>query len=232
MSNEIILIFSLLCTFSAVLLFYKVLGKAGLFVWIGLATTLANIEVLVQVQAFGLEQTLGNILFASTFLATDILSEIYGKNEGRLGVKTGILSSGAFILISQSWFLYTPSGGDFAMPSMEVIFSNTPRLVIVSLVVYAFVQTIDVWLFDFLKEKTKGKNLWIRNNGSTMISQGLNAILFNFGAFYGVFETAILVDITIAAYAVYMVTSLLDTPFVYLAKNSFFQTISKKSLVI
>ncbi len=231
MNNELVLVCSLLATFSAVLLFYKTLGKVGLFVWIALATTLANIEVLVQVHAFGLEQTLGNILFASTFLATDILSEAYGKKEGHLGVKTGILSAGAFVLISQSWFLYNPSAGDFAMPSMEVIFSNTPRLVIVSLVVYAFVQTVDVWLFDFIKEKTKGKNLWIRNNGSTMISQGLNAILFNFGAFYGVFDTAILLDITIATYVIYMATSLLDTPFVYLATHDFFMT-SKKEMTV
>lgn len=224
MNNEIVLILSLLITFSAVLGFYKILGKAGLYVWIALATTLANVEVLIQVDAFGLEQTLGNILFASTFLATDILSEVYGKKEGHLGVKTGILSAGAFVLISQSWFLYTPNGYDFAMPSMEVIFANTPRLVIVSLVVYALVQSFDVWFYHFLWEKTaKMKNsLWIRNNGSTMVSQLLNAVLFNFGAFYGVFETSVLVSITIATYVIYVATSLLDTPFVYLATHKFF----------
>ncbi len=224
MNNEIVLILSLFATFSGVLLFYKVLGKAGLYVWIALATTLANVEVLVQVDAFGLEQTLGNILFASTFLATDILSEIYGKKEGHLGVKTGILSAGAFLLISQSWFLYTPNSYDFAMPSMEVIFSNTPRLIIVSLLVYALVQSFDVWLYHFLWEKTaKMKNsLWLRNNGSTLVSQLFNTVLFNFGAFYGVFELPTLVSITIASYIVYVVTSLLDTPFVYLATNKFF----------
>lgn len=224
MTNELMLICSLLGTFTGVLLFYKILGKAGLFVWIALATTLANIEVLLQIDAFGLEQTLGNILFASTFLATDILSEVYGKKEGHLGVKTGILSAGAFVLISQSWFLYTPNGYDFAMPAVETIFANTPRLVIVSLVVYALVQTFDVWLFDLIKERTKNmKNgLWLRNNGSTLVSQLINSVLFNFGAFYGVFETSTLVSITIATYVIYMATSLLDTPFVYLATKKFF----------
>lgn len=232
MSNELLLVGSVLATFSAVLLFYKLLGKVGLFVWIALATLLANIEVLVQVDAFGLEQTLGNVLFASTFLATDILSEKYGKQEGNLAVKTGILSAGAFVLVSQSWFLYTPNAYDFAMPSMEVIFANTPRLVIVSLVVYALVQSFDVWFYHFLWEKTKNvKNgLWIRNNGSTMVSQLMNAVLFNFGAFYGVFETSSLVSITIATYVIYMATSLLDTPFVYLATHEFFSPVKRDAV--
>ncbi len=236
MTNEIVLILSLFCTFSAVLAFYKILGKAGLFVWIALATTLANIEVLVQVDAFGLEQTLGNILFASTFLCTDILSEVYGKKEGHLGVKTGILSAGFFVLVTQSWFLYTPNQWDFAMPAIQEIFSNTPRLVIVSLVVYALVQSFDVWFYHFLWEKTQAKlgdskkGLWIRNNGSTIVSQLINAILFNFGAFYGVFETSSLISITIATYIIYLATSLLDTPFVYLATTDFFQKSGKNAV--
>lgn len=236
MSNEIILVLSLFATFSAVLAFYKVLGKVGLFVWIGLATLLANIEVLIQVDAFGLEQTLGNILFASTFLATDILSEVYGKEDGHLGVKTGVLSAGLFVLVTQSWFLYTPNDFDFAMPAIQEIFANTPRLVFVSLAVYALVQSFDVWFYHKIWEKTTAKfgdskkGLWIRNNGSTLISQFINAILFNFGAFYGVFETSLLLSITVATYLVYLVTSLLDTPFVYLATTDFFQK-SKKTAV-
>lgn len=229
MTNEIVLILSLLGSFTAVLAFYKLLGKVGLYVWIALATILANIEVLVQVDAFGLEQTLGNILFASTFLCTDILSEVYGKKEGHLGVKTGVLSAGVFVLVTQSWFLYTPNQWDFAMPAIQEIFANTPRLVIVSLVVYALVQTFDVWFYHFLWEKTTAKlgnskqGLWLRNNGSTMISQLINALLFNFGAFYGVFETEVLWSIVVATYLIYLVTSLLDTPFVYLATTKFFQ---------
>lgn len=234
MTNELVLVLSLLATFTAVLGFYKILGKSGLYVWIALATVLANIEVLLQIDAFGLEQTLGNILFASTFLCTDILSEVHGKEEGKLGVKTGILASIAFVLVTQSWFLYTPNDYDFAMAPIQEIFSNTPRLVVVSLLVYGLVQSFDVWFYHVIWEKTTAKfgnkkaGLWIRNNGSTIISQLINAILFTYGAFYGVMDSEILLSITVATYVIYMVTSILDTPFVYLATTKFFQSEKKE----
>ena len=57
------------------MLFYRLFGKNGLLAFNVMATLLANIEVLLVVRAFGIEMTLGNVLFASTFLITDILSE-------------------------------------------------------------------------------------------------------------------------------------------------------------
>ena len=76
MTNELLLILSLLLIYSALLLFYYLFGKDGLYAWTVIATIAANIEVLILVDAFGMEMTLGNILFASTFLVTDIISEI------------------------------------------------------------------------------------------------------------------------------------------------------------
>ena len=95
--NEILLITSLMVSFGATLLFYKFFGKGGLFAWIGIAAVFANIEVTVLVHAFGMEQTLGNTLFASSFLATDILSELHGKKEADKGVYIGILTTVCFI---------------------------------------------------------------------------------------------------------------------------------------
>lgn len=81
MRNEILLVVSLLVIFGGVLVFYKIFGITGLYCWTVLATIAANIEVMLVVDAFGMEQTLGNILFASTFLVTDIISEIAGKRK-------------------------------------------------------------------------------------------------------------------------------------------------------
>ena len=101
MSNEFLLIFALVVTFSGVVLFYYLFGKSGLYCFTVLATITANIEVLILVNAFGMEQTLGNILFASSFLVTDILSEIYGKKASQKAVSLGIAASFAFIILSQ-----------------------------------------------------------------------------------------------------------------------------------
>lgn len=223
--NELLLILSLLITYSMVLLVFRIFKKEGLFLWTIIATIAANIEVLILVNAFGMEMTLGNILFASTFLVTDILSELYGKKEAEKAVWFGIATSVIFICISQSWLLYTPNENDFVMPAMKTIFSNTPRLMFVGIAVYAIVQMFDVWLYhkwwDFTNKKTGDRKsfLWLRNNASTLASQLLNSFLFNFGAFYGTYEISTLFSLSLAGYVIFIVTSLADTPFVYLARR-------------
>ena len=225
MRNEIILLGSLVCIYSAVVLFYKFFGRTGLYMWTVIATITANIEALVLVDAFGMEQTLGNVLFASTFLVTDILSETEGKKYANKAVRMGIVVSIAFVLISQSWFLYEPNANDWAMPSIRSVFSNTPRLMLVSIAVYGIVQVFDVFAYHAIwKHTTKlfgdsKKGLWIRNNGSTLVSQLMNTVLFTFGAFAGVHSLPTLINICISSYVIYIVTSLLDTPAVYAARR-------------
>ena len=227
MRNEILLVVSLLITFSAVIVLLRLFKEQGLYLWTVIATIAANIEVLIVVNAFGMEMTLGNILFASTFLVTDILSELYGKKAAQTAVWLGIATSVAFIAISQSWLLYIPNENDFAMPSIRAVFSNTPRLMLVGIVVYVIVQLFDVWAYHkwwaFTNRKfgDKKKFLWLRNNGSTLISQLLNTVLFTWGAFLGTHNTATLISIAVSSYVIFIATSLLDTPFIYLARYIF-----------
>lgn len=225
MTNEALLLLSLLGIYSLTLVFYRLLGVAGLFVWTAIATLLANIEVLVSITAFGLEQTLGNLLFASTFLVTDILSEHHGKKIGEKAVLTGLLTSGVFVALTQSWFFYTPSDYDWAMPHILALFAPVPRILCASLLVYAVSQYFDLWCYQRLWRWTerkfgdKGKGLWLRNNGSTLLSQLVNSFFFTFGAFYGDpnYPLDLVFSIFGSTYLIYVFTSLLDTPFVYLA---------------
>ena len=90
MHNELVLLLNLLLVYGLVLFFWRLWGKYGLICWICIATILANIEVLILIDAYGLEQTLGNILFASTFIATDILSENASKDWAKKAVNLGI----------------------------------------------------------------------------------------------------------------------------------------------
>lgn len=224
MSNEIILIITLFVTYSAVIAAFWLFGSRGLVCWTVIATIAANIEVMILVDAFGMSMTLGNILFASSFLVTDILSELYGKKEANSAVNVGIFSSISFILITQSWFLYTPNAEDFISENLYAVFTNTPRMMLVGIAVYAIVQRFDVWAYHKwweLSEKHFGNRragLFIRNNGSTLISQLLNTLLFTFGAFWGVYSWETLISITISSYVIFVFTSLLDTPFVYFAR--------------
>ncbi len=225
MSNEFLLAGSVVLIFGAVLLGYKFFGRSGLYCMSAVMTILANIEVILLIDAFSMEQTLGNVLFAATFLITDILSECEGKAKANKAVWIGVFSSLFFLLLSQSWLIYTPSVNDYAYESIKNVFSNTPRMIISSLVVYVVSQLFDVWLYhkwwSFTEKRfgDKRKYLWLRNNGSTLISQILNTLLFTLLAFWGTYDAKTLISIFLSSYVIFIVTSLLDTPVVYFARR-------------
>ncbi len=224
MGNEALLVLSLLVTYGSVLLWYWLFDTQGLLCYTVFATIAANIEVLILVNAFGMEMTLGNILFASTFLVTDILSEVAGKKTAQKAVSIGVATSFLFIVISQSWMVYAPSANDWAAPSIAAVFSNTPRMMLASLSVYAISQVFDVWVYHkwwaFTTKKfgDARRFLWLRNNGSTLLSQIVNTVLFSVFAFWGVYDTPTLVSIVWASYIIFIFTSLADTPALYLAR--------------
>ncbi len=221
MNNELLIILSFIVIYGGVALFYRLFGKGGLLAFSVFATLVANIEVLLLVEAFGMEMTLGNVLFGSTFLITDILSENHSRKDANRSVIISTACSILFIAISQIWLLYTPAADDWASGAFHTIFSNTPRIIIASLVVYLISQLVDVWLYhkwwDWCRKRfgDNRKGLWIRNNGSTLLSQLLNTSLFTLIAFYGVHTFETLVSIFASSYAIFIVTSLIDTPIVY-----------------
>lgn len=83
----------------------------------------------------------------------------------------------------------------------------------------------DVWLYHkwwaFTEKKfgDRRRFLWLRNNGSTLISQLVNSALFTLFAFYGTYDWGTLVSVLFSTYVIYIFTSLLDTPVVYLARR-------------
>ena len=223
--NEILLLASVFVFFGGLVAFFRLFGKNGIFAWTVICTIAANIEVLILVHAYGMDTTLGNVIFASSFLATDIMSEIYGKKEANKCVKLGIAANITFILISQSWFLYVPAPSDTMAEPIRTVFSNTPRVMLSSLFAYAVCEIYDVWAYHHIwswSEKKFGNKkayLWLRNNGSTMVSQLINVLVFNLLAFAGVFPASVLVQILIFGYLIFLVTSILDTPFLYWARK-------------
>lgn len=223
--NEIILFLSVLFYFSTLILFYRIFKKEGVFAWIVFETITANIEVLILVKAFGIEMTLGNVLFASSFLATDILSEMYGKKEANKAVWLGVAVTVLFIITSLIWKIYIPSENDFAWKNINTIFSITPRVMTASIIAYIVSELFDVWcyhkIWNFTQKKCSDsrKFLWLRNNCATLISQLINTIVFTLCAFAGVYERKTLGSIMISSYLIFIFTSLLDTPFIYWARK-------------
>lgn len=227
MKNEILLLLSVVLIYGMVLVAYRMFGKLGLYAMTVIATILANIEVLMLVDAFAMQQTLGNVMFASTYLITDILSENNGKKQAARAVWLGVFTSAAMLLFTQFWLFYTPSASDWASEHIHAIFSSTPRLLLASFLGYVISQRFDVWLYhrwwDFTTKKTGDSKrfLWLRNNASTLVSQLINTIIFTSVAFGGWYDTKTLLTVMASGYVIYIFTSLLDTPAVYIARRWF-----------
>lgn len=224
MQNELLLLGSVILIYGSVLVAYRLFGKIGMYIMTVIATILANIEVLMLVDGFGMEQTLGNVMFASTYLVTDILSENEGKQSATKAVWLGVFTSIVMLLFTQYWLLYIPSSNDWVREHIAQIFSTTPRLLTASFLGYVVSQRFDVWLYHkwwaitTVRSGNSKRFLWLRNNGSTMISQIINTIIFNGIAFYGIYELKTFISIMVSSYVIYVFTSLLDTPAVYIAR--------------
>lgn len=198
---------------------YRLWGKKGLYIIIAASIIVANIQVVKTVQLFGLVATLGNILYGSLFFATDVLSEVYGKQSARRGVWLGFCAMILMTIWMQLALRFIPDASDFAQGSMETIFGLMPRIAAGSLIAYLLSQHHDVFAFHYWKGKTKGKYLWLRNCASTTVSQAIDTILFVSIAFLGVFPSSVFFQILLTTYFLKFLVMLVDTPFIYWARS-------------
>ena len=216
--NILLGVVSLLLTFSLLIIVEKLFKKEGLFVWVSIATIIANILVCKSIELFGFTTNLGNILFASSFLATDIMSEKYGAKESRKAIILGVVSQVIFVIMTQMALLYVPASEDLAQESMKGLFSINLRVSIASIVMYFVSNMADIYIFEKIKEKVPGK-LWLRNNVSTMICNSLENYFFSFLAFAGLMDIPTILSIATLASVLEIVIAACDTPFLYLSKK-------------
>ena len=220
--NEALWFLLLLANFSAILIAYRFFGKTGLYIWVPIATILANIQVLKMVDLLTIGVTLGNITYASSFLVTDILSENYGKKSARKAVFIGFFSLAATVIIMNIALHFKPNEFDFIQDSLKNIFAILPRIALASLVAYAISQLHDISAYSFWKRRfPETKFMWLRNNASTMVSQLLDYVIFTFIAFWGLLPQAEFFQIMISTYILKWIVAAVDTPFLYIAKFMF-----------
>lgn len=200
---------------------YKLFGKLGLFAWIAIGAFVANLQVIKFVDLFFFEAaTLGNIMYGTIFLATDVLNEKYGKKEAKKSVFLSFTILIFVTIIMRLALLFTPSDIDTMQPHLEAIFEFVPQIVIASLTAYIISQLLDVYVFNFIKEKLPTtKYLWLRNNGSTFVSQLIDTFIFVTIAFVGHLDFQTIVAIGISTFVIKITVSVLDTPFIYWMKK-------------
>lgn len=227
--NEILFLLSILVAYGAILIMYKHLGKTSLFVWIGFAMVLANIETAKGVEMFGMATILGNVMYITTDFVTSIFNECHTKKEARQAVLYGFIASIMFVILSQITIRFIPmQGSEEISEAMNLLFGFTPRVVVASLLTYLVSGYIDTGIYDFFKKKVfkkdNARHLFCRSELSSAISQFIDSALFTVLTFAGVVELGGntfegLAILTLTTYATKMIIGVVDTPFLYIAKH-------------
>ena len=225
LNTFVVWIILLFFCFLSILIFLKLFSFAGLYVYSALAVIIGNIQVLKTVDFFYSPEpvALGTVLFASTFLCTDILSEHFGKDKAQKNVLIGFISFLFVTIIMLITIGFNPSANDWAQDSLENIFTPMSRFFIASMIAYLVSQYFDVWIYSTIKNLTMNRFLWLRNNLSTILSSLIDNTVFSILAwiilnpnpetFYNVIMIYIL-----GTYILRIFIALIDTPFIYLSK--------------
>ena len=209
---------NIIVVFSFVVLIERLFKKEGLYVWLSVAIILANLTVCKMIDVFGFTTSLGNVLFASTFLATDIMSEKYSKEDAKKGIYISLFSGIVFIIITQITLLFNPSVDDVVNDAMKILFSVSIRTTTASMLMFFISNMMDIYIYNKLKEKYPDK-LWLRNNLSTILCNCLENYFFNTIAFIGIFSLPVIISIATTTTIIEIVIALCDTPFLYVSKK-------------
>ena len=175
----------------------------------------ANVVAGKVVDLFGFIVPAAVVAYGITFLCTDVINEIWGKEQAHKTVMLGLkvqLASTALILLA-IWLPPAVFAVDFNIAFKTVLGQNV-RVVFASLTAYSISQAHDVISFNFWRNKTNGKHKWLRNNLSTMTSQIIDTAIFITIAFWGMVPN--LLWMIISQYIIKAIIALLDTPFFYL----------------
>ncbi len=202
------------------LVLYWWFGKIGLYGVVVLNIMLSNLQGPKLTVVFGMPTSLGVILYSGIYFATDLLSERYGKLEANRAVLLGFSSSLTVVMIMTISILFVPAPhAQFIHDAITLLFGFTPRFVFGSLFAYLISQSFDVWIFHYLKEKTKGRHLWFRNNVSTLLSQAVDTVLYSLVVWWGIVALDRAIQLGIAKYIFKAIIALVDTPFIYWART-------------
>ena len=213
------------------LMLYRFFGEYGLYASVILGILLANLQgpklTMIWLPVIGeLQTSMGVILYSGIYFATDLLSEKYGKKAATRAVQLGFITSIFIVVMISISLMFLPATDpktfEFSQDihnAFATIFNFTPRFVFGSLLAYYISQTFDVWMFHYLKEKTKGKHLWIRNNLSTICSQAIDTSVYSLVVWWGVVDLQTAVMLGLAKYVFKVIIAAIDTPFIYLGRS-------------
>jgi len=183
------------------------------------ALVLANVLGSKITTIFGIVTSVGIFAYPITFLVTDAIEEVRGKKVSQVFIYVGFVALLLSVVLVWIGIKMPPASFYASNESYVTVFGNSIRIIIASMVAFLISQTHDIWAFNFWKQKTNGRFLWLRNNLSTIGSQLIDTALFTFIAFYQMtpeFTVVRIFQMIIPYWLLKVGFAFMDTPFVYL----------------
>jgi len=189
------------------------LGLTSLFVT---CLLISNIIANKLMQVGGIVLPSAVILFPVTYILADVFTEVYGFKKTRMVIWIGFAAN-AFMSLIFLVVIALPYPQFFAdQAAYATVLGSTPRILAASLAGYLAGEFSNSILLSVLKKVTKGRYLWTRTIGSTIVGEGLDTILFIFIAFVGIVPSPALLQMMLAQYLFKVSYEVIFTPLTYL----------------
>lgn len=190
----------------------------GLFVAILLISNLVSVKAVripVPFTGWHLSFDGGTLLFPFSYIFADVLTEVYGYERSRRVIWSGFFA--LFLMAILIWLvgIIPPDPLWKLQGSYQALLMTAPRIALASIVGYFAGEFSNSFILSRMKLWTKGRYLWTRTIGSTIVGELVDTVLFVLTAFTGVWERALLVQVLISNYIFKTTYEIVATPLTY-----------------
>ncbi|MEI7725798.1 MAG: queuosine precursor transporter [Bacteroidota bacterium] len=195
--------------------FYDLIMAA--FVTVIIATNMIGAEKVVTV--FGFTFGGGILFFPISYFFNDILTEVYGYARSRKVVWAGFISLFFTMIMAQVIVALPPARGWMHQQAYEIVYGQTPRIVIASLIAFLCGEFANSVVLAKMKVIFNGKHLWTRTIGSTIVGEAVDSVIFYPAAFFGFWSASLLIKVMIMNYLIKVTWEIVATPLTYQVVN-------------
>jgi queuosine precursor transporter len=187
-----------------------------------LATVFVSLLIAANVLAQKLiavgpyQVTAASIIYPMTYVLADVFTEVYGYAYARQVIWSALLCNILFAVLAEAAILLPSASIWGEQEQFAAVMGHTPQIVAASMASYLVGEFINAYLLARMKVWTKGKHLWMRTLGSTVVGQAVDTVIFTGIAFYGILTGSQMISLMITMYVLKVLYEVIVTPMVYL----------------
>ena len=176
--------------------------------------------VAQKICAFGPFRLSGaQLLFPVTYIFGDVFTEVYGYSASRRAIWVGFFASGLLALMGLATVALPPAPEWHNQQAFATVFDFVPRLIVASLIAFWCGEFANSFVMAKMKILTRGRHLWTRTVGSTVVGQAVDTVVVMIVAFGGTIELSAIIRLIISAYVGKVIYEVLATPLTYAVVN-------------